>query len=87
MKKGDNNNARVQKLQRKSLVEMYNEVKAQPTPAQTFIRELARVTHREPITVRGWLYGTQRPDSLTQSVMADYFGVEVDSLFPDSKAM
>jgi predicted transcriptional regulator with HTH domain len=87
MKKSDNSNAKVQKLQRKSLAEIYSEVKAQPTPAQVFISELARVTHREPITIRGWLYGTQRPDSLTQSVMADYFGVEVDSLFPDSKAM
>jgi hypothetical protein len=82
MKINENSNAKGRELIRKSLVELYDEAKAQPTPAQVFVSELAQLTHKHPITVRAWLYGTQCPDSLTQSVIADHFGVEADGLFP-----
>jgi hypothetical protein len=85
MKINGRNNAQERKLARKSLVELYEAAKSQPTPAQAFVSDLAALTHKHPFTVRAWLYGTQTPDCLTQSVIAEHYGVEVDGLFPTIK--
>ena len=67
----------------KSFIELYNESKSKPTPAQEFVAEVARITHRSEVTVRMWLAGNQIPDALVQSVIADHFGVDMAGLFPN----
>lgn len=70
-------------MEQKSFRELYNEAKAKkPTPpAQVFIREVSELTHKRPETIRQWLYTDQVPDVLTQSVIAEHFGVDVRTLF------
>lgn len=72
-------------MSNKTFAELYNEQKSKPTPAQEFVSEVARVTHRSEFTVRMWLTGQQVPDTLVQSVIADHFGVAMEGLFPDEK--
>ena len=66
----------------KTFYDLYNEQKSKPTPAQKFVSEVAKITHRTENTVRMWLSGQQTPDALAQSIIAEYFGVNVDYLFP-----
>lgn len=66
----------------KSFIELYNESKSKPTPAQEFVAEVAKITHRSEVTVKMWLCGNQIPDALVQSVIAEHFGVDVAGLFP-----
>ena len=66
----------------KTFFDLYNEQKSKPTPAQEFVSEVARITRRTETTVRMWLSGQQTPDALAQSIIADHFGVNADSLFP-----
>ena len=72
-------------MRNKTFIELYNESKSKPTPAQEFISEVPRITHRSEMTVRMWLAGNQVPDSLVQSVIADHFGVDMAGLFPTEK--
>lgn len=67
----------------KTFIELYNESKSKPTPAQEFISEVARITHRSEMTVRMWLSGKQIPDALVLSVIADHFNVDMAGLFPE----
>jgi hypothetical protein len=71
-------------MSNKTFIELYNESKSKPTPAQEFVSEVARITHRSEMTVRMWLSGKQIPDALVQSVIADHFGVDMAGLFPNS---
>lgn len=66
----------------KTFFDLYNEQKSKPTPAQEFISEVARITKRTTNTVRMWLSGQQTPDALAQSIIAEHFGVSINSLFP-----
>lgn len=60
-----------------------NKLERKPTPAQEFIREIAQLTHCSEVTVRAWVYNpAQQPDKLTQSVLAQHFGIPEDELFP-----
>lgn len=70
-------------MSNKSFTELYNESKSKPTPAQEFVADVAKITHRSETTVRMWLSGQQIPDMLVQSVIAEHFGVEADGLFPE----
>ena len=72
-------------MDKKTFIELYNEYKCKPTPAQEFVAEVARVTHRSEMTVRMWLAGNQIPDALVQSVIADHFGCDMAGLFPTEK--
>ena len=72
-------------MSKKTFIELYNESKSKPTPAQEFVSEVARITRRSESTVRMWLAGNQVPDSLVQSVIADHFGVDMAGLFPTEK--
>lgn len=72
-------------MSNKTFAELYEERKSKPTPAQEFVSEVARITHRSEITVRMWLSGQQIPDTLVQSVIADHFGVDMAGLFPIEK--
>lgn len=69
-------------MENKTFLELYNERKAKPTPAQKFVSDVAALTMRNEVTVRMWLSGAQVPDKLTQSVIAAHFGVDAAGLFP-----
>lgn len=53
-----------------------------PTNAQLFITEIANYTHKSEQTIRMWLAGTQKPDELTQAVLAAKFKTTPQELFP-----
>ena len=69
----------------KTLIEIYEEQKNMPTPAQAFVTKLCEVAHRNEITVRSWLSGKARPDINTQIGLAMHFRTDVDALFPPLK--
>ncbi|MBQ7553297.1 MAG: XRE family transcriptional regulator [Bacteroidaceae bacterium] len=50
-------------------------------PKADFVRMVAIVTKKRPATVRAWLYGVQKPDALTLSVLSQKLGVPADELF------
>ncbi len=56
-----------------------------PTERTKFIRKIADATKRSDQTVKMWLSGRQRPDALTQSVLAKLLKVPADELFPPTK--
>ena len=62
--------------------QIYEEERNKPTAAQQFISEVAEITHKSQMTVKMWLVGRQTPDELTQSVLANHFGVKAEKLFP-----
>ncbi len=66
----------------RTFFDLYNERKCKPTPAQEFVSEVAKITHRTENTVRMWLSGQQTPDALAQSIIAEHFNVSVTTLFP-----
>lgn len=66
-----------------SLIQHYKNLRAQMSPANQFIKELAELTHRKPGTVKMWLCGSQSPDLLTREVIAKHLGADVDILFPN----
>ena len=70
-------------MSKKTFTELYNESKSKPTPAQEFVSEVAKITHRSEFTVKMWLCGNQVPDALVKSVIAEHFGVEAAGLFPE----
>ena len=70
-------------MRNKTFIELYNESKSKPTPAQEFISEVARITRRSESTVRMWLANNQVPDALVLSVIADHFNVDMAGLFPE----
>jgi len=70
----------------KSFKELYESAKSKPTPAQSFIEEVASLTHRSANTVKMWLVGRQEPDELAKSILANHFKVEPASLFPKNDA-
>lgn len=72
-------------MKQKTFQELYEEAKNKPTPAQSFINEVAELTHRSVNTVRMWLVGRQAPDELAQNIIANKYGVQVETLFPKAK--
>jgi hypothetical protein len=69
-------------MRQKSFVELYQEAKSKPTPAQSFIAEIAALTHRSYNTVKMWTMGKQVPDELAQSLIAEKYDVDMATLFP-----
>ena len=70
------------RTENKSFFDLYAEQKKKPTPAQTFIAEVAALTHRSENTVKMWLCGRQIPDEL----MCNYW--DARGLIPEmSKTM
>lgn len=73
-----------------TLKELYNRENAKrrqlpPTPGQTFITEIARITKKSEIAVRRWLSDSKTscvPDALTQTVLAEHFNTTPEELFP-----
>ena len=62
--------------------ELYLKEKEKPTPAQSFIDEVAELTGRSTVTVRLWITGNQYPDINTQKLIAAKYDVALDTLFP-----
>ena len=58
--------------------------KEKPTPAQSFIEEVAELTKRSVNTVRMWIQGKQTPDALAQSQIAEKYNIDISTLFPKS---
>ena len=68
-----------------TLLERYQQAKNQArpvAPATAFVREIAEVTMKSELAVRGWLAGETEPDALTQEVLARHFNTTPDQLFP-----
>ena len=66
----------------RSLKEMYDEKKKQPSPAASFIMEIAKLTHHSKAAVRKWVKGLARPDMGVQIILSKHFGIPYDELFP-----
>lgn len=64
--------------------DLYLQEKEKPTPAQSFIEEVAELTKRSANTVRMWLQGKQVPDALAQSLIAERFNIDASTLFPSN---
>lgn len=55
------------------------------SPRARFIREMSELCLVSETTVRCWIAGEYRPDSLKRSLIAEKLGVNPDILFPDAK--
>lgn len=64
--------------------DLYQREKDKPTPVQSFIERVATVTEKSPNTVRQWATGQQVPDALTRKHIAKEFGVDPETLFPNT---
>lgn len=71
-------------MDKKTFKQLYTERKNEPTPAQQFISEVAKLTNRSELTVRMWLFGGQVPDPNVSKVIGMHFNVEPDSLFANA---
>ena len=65
-----------------SLIDLYNQVKKEPTPAAKFITDLSKATNRCESTVRMWVTGRREPEINVKQVISFFFGIEIDELFP-----
>ena len=77
-----NTNQNNMSMNKKSFRDLYEEEKKKPTSAQIFISDVAKLTKRSEATVRMWISGRQVPDELAQSMIAEKFNVDVETLFP-----
>ena len=68
-----------------SFRDLYAEFNDRPTPLQQFVAEVIRITDSSPNTVRAWRNGTQVPELVKQRIIAEHFGVEIETLFPNLK--
>lgn len=66
----------------KTFRNLYEDEKKKPTAAQLFVSRVATLTKRSETTVRMWISGQQVPDELAKSMIAQEFGVDINSLFP-----
>lgn len=55
--------------------------KAAKAPKSAFVDEIAELCKVHTATVRSWLYGTQKPDALRRSLIAEHLNIPVDELF------
>lgn len=59
--------------------EIYQDVKSQ---ANTFIEDIAKLTHRSKAAVRKWIAGECAPDMNVQEKLSQYFNRPIEELFP-----
>lgn len=67
-----------------TLREYYQSLKYQPSPAATFVKEIATLCNRTEIAVRKWLAGDAAPDAFLQEKISAHLDIPVDELFPKS---
>lgn len=72
----------MKKNRKLSLVELYKEEMAKPTPAKEFLNEICKITNRSEITVRLWVSGKVQPEPLVQKVLGEALNISPDVLFP-----
>lgn len=72
----------MKKSRKLSLVELYKEEMAKPTPAKEFLNEICKITNRSEITVRLWVSGKVQPEPLVQKVLGEALNIAPDVLFP-----
>ena len=77
-----NTNQNNMSMNKKSFRDLYEEEKKKPTSAQIFVSDVAKLTKRSEATVRMWISGRQVPDELAQSLIAEKFNVDAETLFP-----
>ena len=77
-----NTNQNNMSMNQKSFRDLYEEEKKKPTSAQIFVSDVAKLTKRSEATVRLWISGRQVPDELAQSLIAEKFNVDAETLFP-----
>lgn len=65
-----------------TLIELYNKEKEKHTPAELFIREVAKVSHRALPTVYKWVTGKTQPDTYIKQKLSRHFNIPVENLFP-----
>ena len=68
-----------------SFREYYQSLKYQPSPAATFIKEIATLCDRAEIAVRKWLAGDAVPEMKVQIKISQFLNIPVEELFPESK--
>lgn len=71
-----------QKVSTKSFRAFYEREKQKPTPAEKFIENMANLTQKSTLTVRGWLFSGKTPDKLTKKILAEKLKVNEEDLFP-----
>lgn len=69
-----------------SFKDYYQSLKYQPTPAASFIKEIAALCGRAEIAVRKWLAGDAVPELKVQKKISEFLNIPVEELFPESKS-
>lgn len=66
-----------------AFAEIYHNLPRQAkAPKQAFVEDIAELCCCSQQTVRMWIQGVQRPDSLKQKLISEHLGVNVEVLFP-----
>lgn len=62
---------------------IYDELPPQKivAPKTEWVKRMATICYVHPTTVRCWLAGTQKPDSLRKSILSKELGIPEDELF------
>lgn len=66
-----------------SFYEIYERLKAEPTPGAKFVSVIAQVCNRKESTVRKWLARETNPDANVQIILEKYLETPKETLFPD----
>lgn len=69
-------------MDNRSFHERFLDAKCQPSPLQVFLNEVAKVTYRNPQTIKKWATGEIEPDGAMKTLRAMHFNTSVDVLFP-----
>lgn len=65
-----------------SFCDIYKYETEKPTPRQTFISEIARVTGAAETTVKQWANGVQLPNMSAMKLLCAHFNCDPETLFP-----
>jgi hypothetical protein len=79
-------NSKMTEKDYKSFRQIYDDLPERNTvkaPKTEFIEHIATLTMKSTKTVRCWVAGVQRPDTLTQSLIEKELGVPSKYLFPN----
>lgn len=63
--------------------DLYKYESEKPTPRQTFIAEIARITGAAENTVKQWANGVQFPNMSAMKLLCAHFNCEPEILFPN----
>lgn len=65
-----------------SFLDLYKNESEKPTPRQTFIAEIARITGASENTVKQWGNGIQLPNISAMKLLCEHFNCGPEILFP-----